>query len=461
MGQAPEHLVLARDQLTRFQLRSTTTGCGSWRRTPRPDPAARPGPARRPGRRRRSWSKAWLETAGPNTLRPDFTVSPDGTFTEFAVLQEAPAQHPTLRPHHIAIGLYNRADGGALVRTHRVEVDVATARTVVPSLAGQFRPDLVLINDDDLGYAVVRLDDRSLTTLTESIGELNNGLARTVCWTALLDMVRQAELPVPAFAAILAGGMGGETSISILELLLATGPEIVANFADPRGEPLVMALLATEGGRLLLAAVPGSDRQLAWAHLVGRTATTDEQLDLIAGILTGNADVTGLAVDAELRWALLSRLAATGRAGDADIDAELARDETDGGRRSALACRAAIPDADHKEAAWRLLTENDSLGFETAMAVGHAFNQPRHAAWLAGYADRYFAILPELWESRSQQLRLVLGSLLFPLTAASAELIARVDDFLAVQERDPGMVRLLIERRDVAERVIRSRALPA
>ncbi len=222
-----------------------------------------------------------------------------------------------------------------------------------------------------------------------------------------------------------------------------------------------MALLATEGGRLLLAAEPGSDRQLAWAHLVGRTATTDEQLDLIAGILTGNADVTGLAVDAELRWALLSRLAATGRAGDADIDAELARDETDGGRRSALACRAAIPDADHKEAAWRLLTENDSLGFETAMAVGHAFNQPRHAAWLAGYADRYFAILPELWESRSQQLRLVLGSLLFPLTAASAELIARVDDFLAVQERDPGMVRLLIERRDVAERVIRSRALPA
>ncbi len=185
------------------------------------------------GRDLGDWSKAWLETAGPNTLRPDFTVSPDGTFTEFAVLQEAPAQHPTLRPHHIAIGLYNRADGGALVRTHRVEVDVATARTVVPSLAGQFRPDLVLINDDDLGYAVVRLDDRSLTTLTESIGELNNGLARTVCWTALLDMVRQAELPVPAFAAILAGGMGGETSISILELLLATGPEIVANFADP------------------------------------------------------------------------------------------------------------------------------------------------------------------------------------------------------------------------------------
>ncbi|MGO8956803.1 MAG: aminopeptidase N [Streptosporangiaceae bacterium] len=411
------------------------------------------------GRDLGDWSKAWLETAGPNTLRPDFTVTPDGRFAEFAVVQEAPAEHPTLRPHRIAIGLYNRSADGALVRTHRVEVDVANARTAVPSLAGLTRPDLILINDDDLGYAVVRFDDRSLATLTESIGELTDGLARTVCWTAALDMVRQAELPVPDFAAILVGGMGAETSISILELLLAAGPEIVANFSDPRREPARSAQLAAEGTRLLRAAEPGSDRQLAWAQLVGRTATTDEQLDLIAGILTGNVAVPGLAVDAELRWALLSRLAATGRAGDAEIDAELARDETDGGRRSALACRAAIPDAEHKEAAWRLLTQDEAVGFETAMAVGHAFNQPRHAALLADYAERYFALLPEIWGSRSQQLRLVLGGLLFPRPAASAELIAQVNEFLAARDRDPGMVRLLVERRDGAERVIRSRAL--
>ncbi len=412
------------------------------------------------GRDLGDWAKAWLETAGPNTLRPDFSVRPDGTFTEFAVVQEAPAEHPTLRPHHIAIGLYNRTSEGALARSHRIEVDVATARTIVPSLGGLTRPDLILINDDDLGYAIVRFDDRSLATLMESIGQLSDGLARTVCWTAVLDMVRQAELPAPVFAAILAAGMGGETSISILELLLEAGPEVVSTFADPQQLPALTASLAAEGVRLLLAAEPGTDRQLAWAQLVGRTATTGEQLDLIAGILSGNVDVPGLAVDAELRWALLSRLAAMGRAGDAEIDAELARDETDGGRRSALACRAAIPDAAHKEAAWRLLTDSESLGFETAMAVGYAFNQSRHAALLADYVERYFAMLPELWESRSQQLRLVLGSLLFPRTASSAALVARVDEFLAAQERDPGMVRLLVERRDVVERVLRSRALP-
>ena len=71
------------------------------------------------------WSKAWLQTAGPNTLRSEFATDDKGNFTEFAVLQEAPAKHPTLRPHHIAIGLYNRDSRGALVRTHRVEAEVA------------------------------------------------------------------------------------------------------------------------------------------------------------------------------------------------------------------------------------------------------------------------------------------------------------------------------------------------
>ena len=169
------------------------------------------------GRSLGDWSKAWLETAGPNTLRSEFSVGPDGAFTSFAVLQEAPAEHPTLRPHHIAIGLYNRS--GDDPRRHQVEVDVAGPRTEVPELAGQPQPDLILLNDDDLGYAIIRFDARSLATLTESIGQFTDSLARTVCWSAVLDMALQAELSVPAFVRILAAGMGEEPSVSVLQIL--------------------------------------------------------------------------------------------------------------------------------------------------------------------------------------------------------------------------------------------------
>jgi aminopeptidase N len=411
------------------------------------------------GRSLADWSRLWLETAGPNTLRPEFEAGSDGAFTSFAVLQEAPAEHPTLRPHHIAIGLYNRADG-ALTRTRRIEVDVAGERTPVPELAGTAQPDLVLLNDDDLGYALVRFDPRSLATLTDGIGEFTDSLARAVCWSAAADMVQEAELSLPAFVRLLAVGMGSEPSVSVLQTLHMLTSRLLRSMADPVWVVEGKQQLATAGVGLLRSAEPGSDHQLAWAQLLSWTATTPEQLDLLAGLLDGSAEVPGLAVDTELRWALLERLAATGRAGDAEIDAELERDATDAGRRHAAAARAAVPDAEHKEAAWALLAESDDLGIEGVIEVSRGFNQSEQAELLAPYAERYLATLPAIWSSRGEFFRNVLGQLMFPYPAVSPELVERLDAFLA-EDRDPGLARVVIEARDRAQRALRSRALPA
>jgi aminopeptidase N len=406
------------------------------------------------------WSKAWLQTAGPNTLRSEFGVGEDGTFTSFAVLQEAPAAHPTLRPHHIAIGLYNLADG-ALSRTGRVEVDVTGPRTAVPELVGAAQPDLILLNDDDLGYAIIRFDRRSLATLTESIGAFTDSLPRAVCWSAATDMLQEAEMPLPAFVRMLAGGMGHEPSVSVLQTLNRAAEGLFVTMADPAWVPEGRKQLAAAAMPLLRSADPGGDHQLIWAQLLTRTAVTPDQLDLLAGLLDGGAEVPGLAVDAELRWALLRRLAAAGRAGDPEIDAELKRDATDTGRRHAAACRAAMPDAAHKAAAWSLLAESDELGTEGIVEVASAFGQPDQVQLLAPYAERFFAVLPGIWASRPEFQRIILGKALFPYYAASPQLIEQIDAFLAAEDRDPGLARVLIEGRDIVERALRSRALPA
>jgi aminopeptidase N len=406
------------------------------------------------------WSKAWLQTAGANTLRSEFAVDADGRFTRFAVLQEAPPDHPTLRPHHIAIGLYSTAADGALVRTHQVEADVSGARTEISGLVGLEQPELILLNDDDLGYAIVRFDDRSLATLTRSIGAFADSLARTVSWSAVLDMVEQAELSVAAFVEILVGGMSKEPAVSVLQILHMTVARLMALTADPRWLPAGKEQLATAALELLQAAEPGSDHQLAWTQLLGWTAVTPAQLDFLAGLLSGSVAIPGLTVDTELRWALLRRLAAMGRADDGDIDAELALDPTDAGRRYAAASRAATPDAAHKSAAWQLLVQSQELGHEGVAAVAAGFGQPEQAGLLAPYVDEYFAVLPDIWTTRGDHLRRLLGDGLFPYWAASPELLQRVDDFLAADERDPSMVRLLVERRDAVERALRSRTLP-
>ena len=411
------------------------------------------------GRDLTDWSRAWLETAGPNTLRSEFEVDASGAFTSFAVLQEAPQQHPTLRPHHIAIGLYRLADG-ALRRTKRVELDVTGPRTAVPELVGVAQPDLILLNDDDLDYALIRFDPRSLTTVTESIGAFTDSLPRAVCWSAAIDMVQEAEMPLPAFVRMLAGGMGHEPSVSVLDDLRRVTERLLVTMADPAWVPEGRRQLATAAMPLLRSAKPGSDHQLVWAQLLTRTAVTPDQLDLLAGLLDGSAEVPGLAVDTELRWALLGRLAATGRAGDPEIDAELERDATDDGRRHAAASRAAVPDAAHKAAAWALLAESEDLGIQGAVEVVSGFAQPEHVHLLAPYTERYFAALPGIWSSRADLFRIILGQVLFPYYAASPQLIERIDAFLAAEDRDPGLTRLIVERRDIVQRALRSRALP-
>jgi aminopeptidase N len=412
------------------------------------------------GRSLAEWSKAWLETAGPNTLRPEFTIDDAGAFTSFVVLQEAPAEYPTLRPHHIAIGLYEHDAEGALVRTRQVQADLTGARTGVPTLIGQSRPDLILLNDEDLDYAIVRFDDRSLATLTESIGQFRDSLPRTICWAAVLDMAGQAEISVPAFAAVLAAGMGSESSVSVLRELHTFASQFISFAADPAAVRDIKRQLAAEAIRLLRAAAPGGDHQLAWAQMLGWTATAPDQLDLLAGLLDGSEVIEGLAIDTELRWRLLQRLAAMGRAGDAQIDAELELDHTNTGERHAAACRASVPDAGHKAAAWQALTDGSSLGIEEAMEIGSGFNQAEHADLLADFTEKFFAQLPDIWARYDGLVRVVLGKLLFPYPAASAKLLERVDAVLATPDLDPAQARVVIEGRDIVDKALRSRALP-
>jgi aminopeptidase N len=185
------------------------------------------------GRDLTAWSAQWLQTAGVNTLRPSYSVGDDGRFTEFAVEQEAADSHPVLRAHRVAIGLYDRAPGGGLTRRHRVETDVAGPRTVIPELAGQPRPDLVLVNDEDLTYAKIRLDEHSLATLIEHIGSFADSLPAALCWSAAWDMCRDGEMAARDYVRLVMSGVSSVADISVVQTLLRQASQAVRRFADP------------------------------------------------------------------------------------------------------------------------------------------------------------------------------------------------------------------------------------
>jgi aminopeptidase N len=412
------------------------------------------------GRELSSWSAEWLETAGCNTLRACFETGPNGAFTAFSILQEAPTDWPTLRSHRVAVGLYDLVEG-QLVRTGREELDVVGAKTEVPGLVGRAQPDLVLVNDDDLTFAKIRLDERSLATLVAHVGDLAESLPRTLCWAAAWDMTRDAELPARDYVALVQAGIGGETNIGVVQSLLRQAQSAITLFADPGWAPVGRASLATTAYDAAQVAEPASDLQLAWVRAMGGLATTHAQLDLVAGLLDGSRTIAGLSVDTELRWHLLHRLVVVGRAGDTEIAAETERDPTSAGERHAAAARAARPTREAKAEAWRLAIEDASLPNAMQAAVIGGFAPADQIDLLQEWVEPYFTAIGRVWAERTAEMAqsVVIG--LYPTLLVSPAVVERTDTYLAGADVPPALARLLGEARDGVLRALRARARDA
>jgi len=404
-----------------------------------------------------SWSREWLQTAGVNTLRPSYSVDSDGRFTEFAVEQDAAESHPLLRSHRIAIGLYDRTEAG-LSRRLRVETDVAGPRTVIPELAGQRRPDLVLVNDDDLTYAKIRLDDQSLQTLIDnSIGLFTESLPAALCWAAAWDMCRDGEMAARDYVRLVLSGISSVADISVVQTLLRQAGQAARRFADPGWRETGLALLASSLRDLLQAAAAGSDEQLAYLRAFAGVATSADDLTLLSGLLDGSVRLDGLTVDTDLRWALLERLVSRGGPGAAEIDAELARDATDAGERHAATCRAAIPTAEAKHEAWRALAGGE-LTIAMFRATLAGFVDLDHEELIEGYRDDYFDVVGDAWRDWSSAMAQDFVSGAYLVGALSPETVAATDAYIARTEPPAALRRLLIEGRDDVLRALRCQA---
>ena len=413
------------------------------------------------GRDLSAWSREWLETAGVNTLRADSVLDDEGRYRSFAVLQEAPPGHPTLRSHRVAIGLYDRT-GEGIARRDRVELDVTGARTDVPQLAGQAPPDLVLLNDDDLTYAKIRLDERSLGTLLGGISEVRNSLARSLCWGAAWDMTRDAELAASHYLELVLGGIRNEHDSSMVRTLLAQAQSTVLLYVAPASRGQARDRLADELEQLLREAEPGSDRQLQFLRAFAAVSRREEHHGFLRALLGGHVSLPGLQVDTDLRWHLLHRLVAAGALGDAEIEAELARDNTDLGQQQAASARAARPTAAAKAAAWAAVVERDDLPNAIQTATIGGFGHPDQRELLEPYVERYFAMLEPVWASRTNETaqNLVVG--LYPTVLADERLLWATDEWLAsADSAPPALRRLVSEARDGVARALRAQAKDA
>lgn len=426
-----------------------------------------------------AWAASWLRTTGVDTLVPVVGTGADGGWT-------LRVDRDGSRPHHLTAGLYDRdpTDPARLVARDRLAWDIpapaaagddaATAATAGPAAAGGTtprrlhtapgpRPALILLNDGDLTYAKVRLDPASWETARDALSGLPDPLTRAVVWNAARDMVRDGELPPTAYLDAARAHLPYETDIAIVSGALAFArTQIADRYLPAAGRPAALNTLSAIA-RDILRRTEGSENgdgqglRLAAVRTFIDSATTP---DGIQDWLSGGSVPGGPALDPELRWRILGRLAVLGATTPAAIDDELARDPSATGRQGAATCRAALPDPAGKEAAWNALfatDENTDLSNYLFNATAAGFWAPEQLDLVRPYAARYFPDAVALAARRGPALAESAGRLAFPTPLVDTATLHLTEECLRTADPAPALRRKLADQLDDLRRALRVR----
>ncbi len=397
------------------------------------------------GRDLSEWSKLWLETAGVNLLIPKIKEA-GGVIESFSILQSAISDYPYLRPHRLAVGFYDEV-AGKLIRTERVELDVQGANTDVPELVGKKRPALVLLNDDDLSYAKIRLDDRSYETALQSLSKIEDPLARALVWGSVWDATRDGEATASDFIQLVLGHIADESESTTMMTLLRQ-MLTVANFYTEARNRLSSQLKVADGlWDLAQNAKAGSDAQLQFVKFFAQFARSDAQLDTISHLLSGKTQLDGLEIDTDIRWELLTSLSVGGKVSKDRIDTELEADNTANGQKAHAAAIAALPDSKAKQEMFNKLVDTDQMSNALVNSASLAFGRVLDTGILEPFVDQYFDKVLSIWENKSYHIAEYLLVNLYPLALVNEALANQTEKFLKNSELDakPALKRIIVE----------------
>ncbi len=407
------------------------------------------------GRDLKPWVSTWLQTAGVNTLRPALEIEND-KYKSLAVVQEVPTMpvgSKELRPHRMAVGLYDLTNNKISCRKS-VELDVAGAKTDVPALAGEKVADLLLINDRDLSYSKIRFDERSIATLKSHLGKIEDALTRALCWSATWDMLRDAEISATDFLDIALSGLAGEDDIATVTIIGNQLTSAIEIYSAPTKRDSARLKVGNAYEQMVKAAAGGSDHQLQYARNFTAFASSAEHNDLIKELLDGK--LSGLKVDADLRWTFVIALAERGLMDKEALAAELLKDNTLTGQLSHATALAALPTAQAKNETWKSITTEDlSTSQREAKIAG--FMRALHRPLLAAYVDPYFDLLLETWGKKSYEVasKFVMG--MYPTYITTDDTLEKTNTWLNTTGKDgqAGLRRLVAEGKDALERALK------
>lgn len=403
-----------------------------------------------------TWSAKWLETAGVNTLTPTVATDADGVITAFEIHQTAIAEYPTIRPHRLAVGMYE-FQGDALVRTHRVELDVDGAMTSVDGLIGVPRGALILVNDDDLAYAKIRLDPESLAVAIEHLSGIADPLARALVWGSVWDSTRDAETAPSDYVDLVLGNIASETESTTVRTTLLQLASTARMYVAPARRQETIRRIADAMLVLAEGAEAGSDQQFQFLRTFATMADTAEHAGVLKQIRDGDKTIDGITVDTDLSWDLLEGMVLAGGAGHAEIDAALALDNTSNGQQAAARVRATIPTAEAKRAVFEMMRDDVTLANSLCDHSARGYTHTNDPAVFDSLVSDYFDSVKKVWESRTFKMAEYFAIGLYPSVMANEKLATATRSWLETHTDAPtGLRRIIVEGLATVDRALKA-----
>lgn len=413
------------------------------------------------GRDMDHWTKVWVEEAGVTTLRPEVTVDEYDVITGLDVVQEVFTPGASLRPHALIVAGYSLGEDDKVHQVFSEAMDVDGERTQVSEALGKHRPDLILVNDQDLAYAKIRLDRESLGFVTRNIAKFPDALTRRILIAAAWDMTRDGEMPATEFLDLALEDLKVEDSVSARSQILRQIDEAVSSFVAPTNRGARMESVASRILELAKDAEPGSDAQKMLVQSLSRRSVSVGQYDFIDSLYRGTEVLDGLDMSLDLRWDLLFALVRAGRVGEEEIAGLQAEDSSLTGDQNAARARATVDSDSVREKTWQAIMHDVEIPNDTrwSMAQGFWSHSRTKPLEYQRYIERFFDQLAKTWEEHTFHIASRLVTIMFPdpLTGyiPNEDIAGRAQQWLVDHTDQPESLRRLVaESRSDCERML-------
>lgn len=421
-----------------------------------------------------NWIEKWLNTTNVSILSPNLVIDND-EITSLSIQQKCVTVkgEKVLRPHQIKVGFYKyNSDKSKLEKYHIVNVELIEELTNIENIQGLTKPDILVVNDEDLTYAITRLDPTSLENAIKSMHLIDDDLTRSILWSSIFNQVSDRILSTEKYLTALYNNLAYEENDAIVQTVLEQTLNIL-NYMKPGKARQAIVNLA-EFARNALKNSKNYDLKKVWANayvdfmlkmdLQNFTKAKNLHVKRLMQLL--NNEFENFKTDKQLKWKIARVLYMHDFYSINDLDEMLKVDPSGDGKIGYLKAKSSFISKSKKLELFQQITTDNTLSNEQLLALIEGFNTGISDSEKLYFASKYFEIIEQVWNSKTIVMAKHIINGLYPKIIDSNDIpeynpiIVMTTNWLTSNLQAPHVLRkLIIENNDLTLKALRCRSI--